>query len=61
MIALVAGVDLNHRPLGYEGKTAEDAIQTQQIKSKKILERASLQLVSFAPFRMPFTDNARTI
>jgi hypothetical protein len=34
---LVAGVDLKPRPLGYEGKTAGNPIQTVQINSKKLL------------------------
>jgi hypothetical protein len=37
-LRLVAGVDLNHRPLGYEGKTVRHPMRTSQVKSKKIFE-----------------------
>ena len=54
-------MDLNHRPLGYEGKTVRHPIQTWQAKSKKILERESLLLPRFARFHTLFTDKKRTI
>jgi hypothetical protein len=36
------GVDLNHRPLGYEGKRKVNAMQAQQTMFKKIADLVSL-------------------
>src|SRR4051794_11370604 len=54
------GLDLNQRPLGYEGKTGENPIQSVQINSNKIQSLTSLQMPPFAPFRTLFTDKTRT-
>jgi len=54
-------VDLNHRPLGYEGKNRKDAMQEQQTMFKKVLEYMPLKLPPFAPFHTLFTDRTRTI
>ena len=55
------GVDLNHRPLGYEAKISWDAIQTQPCKSKGIIECPFPQLSPYGPLGTPFTDKKRTI
>jgi diphthamide synthase (EF-2-diphthine--ammonia ligase) len=54
-------VDLNHRPLGYEGKTSGDAVPRQTTMSMKTLQTAPPELVAFAWCCTQFTDNKRTI
>ena len=47
MIPLVAGVDLNHQPLGYEGKSTRCTNQLQPSKPNKILEIQPVLLAHF--------------
>jgi hypothetical protein len=49
-------VDLNHRPLGYEGKTTTTAVQTRERTFKKTVDSASLLSPLFVPFHTVFTD-----
>jgi hypothetical protein len=55
------GVDLNHRPLGYEGKTVRHSIRTWQAKSKRNPRIRVLLLSRLAPFHTLFTDKTRTV
>jgi hypothetical protein len=45
MIPLVAGVDLNHRPLGYEGNVTTHTNQLPPTKPNKTIENAACELV----------------
>ena len=54
------GVDLNHRPLGYESNSAAQAGQPQAAKRKQTLRSALPELLRFAPLCTQFTDKTRT-
>ena len=54
------GVDLNHRPLGYESNSARQARQRQPAKSKQMLKSMLPELLRFVPLCTPFTDKTRT-
>ncbi len=54
------GVDLNHRPLGYEPNAAAHAKRLRPAKSKQTLRFAPTQLFRFSLFRTQLADNWRT-
>jgi hypothetical protein len=50
---LVAGVDLNHRPLGYEGNSTSDGIQNRTTKCNEIREEAPADLIPLCMVLLP--------
>ena len=54
-------IGLNHRPLGYEGKSAHHAMPNFTARCKEPLENLPLLLPHFASFCPPFTDRKRTV
>ena len=53
-------MDLNHRPLGYEGKSTPNSLQHQPIKPKRILGMQDQERTLFGPVLFQFTDRTRT-
>lgn len=58
--SVCCGVDLNHRPLGYERKDSLNCIQQQPTNPSKMLEKRSLRSAHVGCFRPTFTDRRRT-
>ena len=55
------GVDLNHRPLGYEGNSARHVGPNRAARCNKALEDLPPLLLRFASVRSLFTDIKRTV
>ena len=53
-------MDLNHRPLGYEGNSVRHTILDRTARYNETLEDLPLFLLLFALFWPPFTDRKRT-
>jgi hypothetical protein len=54
------GVDLNHRPLGYEGKSTSNDIQSLPYQTHKAYVKRARELSVFGWFVTHLTDRRRT-